>query len=356
MAKPFVSVLIDTYNHERFIEKAVVSVLEQDFPATEREILVVDDGSTDSTPEILKKFAPHIRILRKENGGQASAFNAGIPECKGEIVAFLDGDDWWAPQKLRRVAETLAAEPPVGIVGHGIVIVGRDGQEQTETLREGHHFQANTVSGAMLFRVRCAFLGTSRMTIRNALLKQIGCVPKAIRIQADEYLFTLAAVLAEVRILPEVLTFYRLHEANRFQLAEKADPASVRSKQQSLSLLATSIDEELEEFGVANEVRRTVVEYTEACAAQLRLAIDGGWPWETVKTEWALYRVLHPDAGLPHRVFKLLTLAGALVTPPRMYYGMRSAVAGNSAYRKARERLIPAPAMEHIEKERRVVS
>ena len=356
MTKSFLSVLIDTYNHERFIEKAVVSVLEQDFPAADREILVVDDGSTDSTPEILKKFAPHIRILRNENGGQASAFNAGIPECKGEIVAFLDGDDWWAEKKLTRVAETLAAEPAVGIVGHGIVIVGRDGQEQTELLRAGHHFRANTVAGAKLFRVRCAFLGTSRMTIRTRLLRKIGRVPEAIRIQADEYLFTLAAVLAEVRILPEALTFYRLHEANRFQLADKADPARVRSKQQSLSLLATSIDEKLEEFGIEKTVRRTAVEYTEACATQLRLGLEGGWPWETAKTEWALYSVLHPDAGLPHRLFKLLTLAGALVTPPRIYYGMRGAVARNSAYRKARERLLPAPGMEHIEKERRVTS
>src|ERR1051325_2162678 len=95
LGKRFASVLIDTYNHERFIEQAIVSVLEQDFPASEREILVVDDGSTDGTPEIVKKFEPQVRLLRKKNGGQASAFNAGIPECKGEIVAFLDGDDWW---------------------------------------------------------------------------------------------------------------------------------------------------------------------------------------------------------------------------------------------------------------------
>src|SRR5713101_73867 len=97
MAKPFVSVLIDTYNHERFIEQAVVSALEQDFPSCEREIIVVDDGSTDLTPDLVRKCEPQVRLLRKENGGQASALNAGIPECRGEIVAFLDGDDWWAP-------------------------------------------------------------------------------------------------------------------------------------------------------------------------------------------------------------------------------------------------------------------
>src|SRR5271156_98099 len=111
MAKPFVSVLIDTYNHERFIEQAIVSVLEQDFPAAEREILVVDDGSSDRTAEIVRKFEPQVRVLRKANGGQASAFNAGIPECKGELVVFLDGDDWWARGKLTAVAEAFEQNP-----------------------------------------------------------------------------------------------------------------------------------------------------------------------------------------------------------------------------------------------------
>jgi len=69
MTKPKITVLIDTYNHERFIEEAIGSVLEQDFPAAEMEILVVDDGSTDRTPEIAKKFEPRGRMIRKENGG-----------------------------------------------------------------------------------------------------------------------------------------------------------------------------------------------------------------------------------------------------------------------------------------------
>jgi len=93
MAKPFATALIDTYNHEAFIEKAIDSVLQQDFPASEMEILVVDDGSTDATAALVRKFAPRVRLLSKTNGGQGSAFNAAIPETIGEIVAFLDGDD-----------------------------------------------------------------------------------------------------------------------------------------------------------------------------------------------------------------------------------------------------------------------
>src|ERR1700726_5064835 len=95
MPHPKVTVLIDTYNHERFLERAITSVMEQDFPAAEVEILVVDDGSTDSTAAIAQRFAPRVQYIRKENGGQASAFNLGIPQARGEIIAFLDGDDWW---------------------------------------------------------------------------------------------------------------------------------------------------------------------------------------------------------------------------------------------------------------------
>lgn len=353
MAKPFVSVLIDTYNHERFIEEAVVSVLEQDFPAEERDIVVVDDGSTDGTPEILRKFEPRVRIVRKENGGQASAFNAGIPECRGEVVAFLDGDDWWAQEKLRKVVEVLERESRVGIVGTGIVVVGRDGTEQSETLREGHRFQANSVEGGRLFRRRGAFLGTSRMTIRRELLRRIGRVPEAIAVQADEYLYTLAAVLMEAEILPEALTFYRLHEANRFQLAEGASLEKLRDKQKALAELASTLCARMGELGVARDVRRTVLAYTEACAEQLRLQLDGGWPWETAKTEFTLYRILHPEAALKHRLFKMMVLLGALVTPPKQFYGVRKALVESRAYRRARRRWLPSPEMGHIEKERR---
>src|ERR1700739_2795310 len=129
MATPFLSVLIDTYNHDRFIEQAIPSVLAQAIAEGGRKIIVVDDGSTDRTPEIVRGFEPRVRLIRKTNGGQASAFNKGISECHGDIVAFLDGDDWWAPQKLRRVAEEMERNPEVGIVGNGITEVFDNGDE-----------------------------------------------------------------------------------------------------------------------------------------------------------------------------------------------------------------------------------
>jgi len=351
MARPFVSVLIDTYNHERFIEKAIVSVLEQDFPAAEREILVVDDGSNDGTPEIVRKFEPAVRLLRKTNGGQASAFNAGIPTCQGDIVAFLDGDDWWAPKKLERVTQALAVNPALGIVGHGIVVVGRDGSEQSEILREGFQFRANTIEGGKLFRRRGAFLGTSRMTIRGELLRRIGKVPESIQIQADEYLFTLASVLAHVEILPEALTYYRLHDANNFQITSRPEPTKLRNKQKSLEELAKTLSQKLEEFCIDAQVIRMVLAFTQASGDQLRLMLDGGWPWETFKTEWTLYRIVHPDAPRAHQLFKSLMLLGALATTPRGYYRVQRTLAQSGLYRRVRKRWFPIPEMQHIEKE-----
>src|SRR5437899_11785569 len=117
MNKPLVSALIDTYNHERFIEKAITSVLDQGLPLSELEIMVVDDGSTDRTPSIIRKFAPQVKYLRKRNGGQASALNAALREVQGQVLAFLDGDDWWARGKLRSVLEAFDRNPGVGVVG-----------------------------------------------------------------------------------------------------------------------------------------------------------------------------------------------------------------------------------------------
>jgi glycosyltransferase involved in cell wall biosynthesis len=353
--KPIVTVLVDTYNHERFIEQALQSVVEQDFPPADMEILVVDDGSTDRTPDLVRQFEPRVRLLRKKNGGQASAFNAGIPEARGEIVAFLDGDDWWARNKSSRVVETMANDPSLGIVGHGITTVHRDGREEIETLREGFRFRADTLDGVRLFRRRGAFLGTSRMAIRADLLRRIGPVPEAIAVQADEYLFTLAAVLTYAHIIPESLTYYRMHDANAFQLSTY-DPEKMRRKQAALALLAFKLLEQFHRFDLDSTVGRELTEFTRLTADQLHLMLDGGWPWETVKTEWRIYSVLHPDANILSHIFKLLTLFGALAMPPRWYFAVRRRVVQSGFYLRARQRYLPIPKMLHIQREFRMRS
>jgi glycosyltransferase involved in cell wall biosynthesis len=348
--KPAVTVLVDTYNHERFIQDAIVSVLEQDFPPDEMEILVVDDGSTDRTPEIVRKFGSRVRLIRKANGGQASAFNVGIPQAKSEIIAFLDGDDWWVRDKLTRVVHTLQEDPTVGIVGHGIVMAYKDRSEESLTLRDGFRFRSDSLEGARCFRLRRAFLGTSRMTIRSALLAEIGAVPEGISIEADEYLFTLAAVLATARILPETLTYYRLHDANLFQM-EEYDPNRLRKKCRALAVLAQSLKARLRGVRIDPRASEALTEIVQAEADQLRLQLDGGWSWDAVRTEWTIYRASHADAPTSHLVFKVLSLLPALALPPRTFYGVRRKIIYNNLYLRARARWLPMPQYSHVEKE-----
>jgi glycosyltransferase involved in cell wall biosynthesis len=319
MAKTFVSVLIDTFQHERFIEQAIVSVLEQDFPAAEREIIVVDDGSTDRTPDIVRKFEPQVRLLRKANGGQASAFNAGIPECKGEIVAFLDGDDWWAPGKLRAVCSALAENPDVGLVGHGITEVYGDGHEQTELLREA--------------------------------LRRIGPVPEAIAIQADEYLFTLGAVLADVLILREPLTFYRLHDANAFQVGD-GNAESLKRKYMVLATLAEKLRSKLKDVGVAERAARIVVDSVQTESDLIRLGMENGWPTETLRAELQSYHITHDDATALRWAFKCVTLLPACVLPSQVYYSLRRRISGSGFYRRARQKWLPNPEPAHVDRYR----
>src|SRR5438045_9434171 len=105
MKAPYFSILIDAFNYGHYLEEAVESALAQDFPSDEREILVVDDGSTDGTAARLRKFGNAIRYLYKANGGQASAFNYGFANARGEGVVMPDADAVWPPTKPARTYE-----------------------------------------------------------------------------------------------------------------------------------------------------------------------------------------------------------------------------------------------------------
>jgi len=106
---PLVSVIIPAYNATAFLGETLDSVLAQTYPNL--EIIVVDDGSTDDTPDLLGSYGDRIRVLRQANSGQATARNHGAREAHGELLAFLDSDDLWDPDKIARQVELLDRFP-----------------------------------------------------------------------------------------------------------------------------------------------------------------------------------------------------------------------------------------------------
>ena len=118
MKVPLVSVIIPAYNSANYIEEALESVFEQTFQ--DFEIIVIDDGSTDETGEVLKKYGDRIRLLFQDNGGCASARNKGIRIARGKYIAFLDADDLWMPTKLEKQVAMFEKNENLGMMTTGV--------------------------------------------------------------------------------------------------------------------------------------------------------------------------------------------------------------------------------------------
>jgi len=222
---PRVTALIDTYNHERFIAEAIESVLAQDFPASEMEILVVDDGSTDHTPEIIRGYGDRVRYIRKENGGQASALNVGFSQARGEIIALLDSDDVWLPQKIHSVMEAFQQHPEVGTVFHASQYWRPD---QALCVADPSFVPlSGNLSDQDDAILRLGGISTSWTTIRREVARRILPLPQRLRLFADSYLMSAAIFCAPVTCINMPLARYRHHSAN---LTFSTDPDPVRAK------------------------------------------------------------------------------------------------------------------------------
>lgn len=126
-SEPSVSVIIPTYNCDRYIVQAVESVLQQ--KNCTYEVIVVDDGSTDSTEQILMPYSDRIRYIRQNNQGVAAARNHGIAVARASLIAFLDADDYFVPGKLARQVEIFLQRPDVGMVHSGWQRVDAEGNK-----------------------------------------------------------------------------------------------------------------------------------------------------------------------------------------------------------------------------------
>lgn len=115
MTSPLISCIVPVYNGERFVAEAIDSIISQTYAPI--EVVVVNDGSTDGTAEVLGRYGDRIRVIHQENAGQATARNVGLEASTGPLVAFLDADDLWVPEKLARQMEWMEEHPEAWLCG-----------------------------------------------------------------------------------------------------------------------------------------------------------------------------------------------------------------------------------------------
>jgi glycosyltransferase involved in cell wall biosynthesis len=321
--KPLVTALVDTFNHERYIEQALVSVLEQGLSPLELEIVVVDDGSTDRTPEIIQKFLPRVKYLRKKNGGQASAFNAAYSEVSGQIVAILDGDDWWAKGKLTTVVDDLEQNPEISAVSHAYYRF----YEETNELKVCGPSKVTLLNLATPEAARAAhfgwvFLQPSALTVRRKVLEQVIPIPEVLVFSADSSIAT-ASIAMGVRVLPQPLSYYRFHSSNLYAMISE-DPAKLQRRYEMDDVMFSLLGPMLLRLGVPSECVSEFIDPAWTWINRLSLRTFGGSRIKTFRTEMRDFRSSYKNPSFGYRLFKYLVMGPAtLVLPPRRFYELR---------------------------------
>lgn len=208
------SVVVNNYNYGRFLGAAIDSALAQTYSPI--EVVVVDDGSTDGSRSIIEAYGDRVTAVLKDNGGQASAFNAGFAASRGEVVIFLDADDVLLPAAVERAMELF--DPGIVKVHWPLWEIDSAGGRSVHVHPERALDEGNLLARTM---EEGPLIGNSPPTSGNAwsreLLQRILPVPEEeFRINADGYLITLAWIYGEVRAIPEPLGLYRVHGGNYF--------------------------------------------------------------------------------------------------------------------------------------------
>lgn len=219
-----VSIIVSSYNYEKFLAAAIDSALNQTHPDV--EVIVVDDGSTDSSPAIMRRYEGRAKLLHKPNGRQASAFNFAFPHATGDLVLFLDSDDLLEPHAVERIA--AAWEPGFSKIHFPLEIMGEDGVALGARVPRAH-----LPEGALLEDLLETGLHVSPPISGNAFsreyLAKIFPIPEKEWIYGpDTYLIFLAPFHGRIGAIHECLGRYRRHGNSLTNVTTSDAPELVR--------------------------------------------------------------------------------------------------------------------------------
>ncbi len=211
MSNSLVSVIIPAYNAQNFIKATIQSVINQTYPNW--EMLIVDDGSTDETRQVVQKYlADHrIQYLYQKNQERAAARNRGIRHASGKYIAFLDADDLWLPDKLKVQVEYLHNHPKTGLCFTHYMLINSQGESLGQQA-------VNFATGSNQFYslLKGNFIANSTVMTPRTILDKVGLFDESLPAFGSEDwdMWLRIARLYPIHLIDHPLTLYRLHESN----------------------------------------------------------------------------------------------------------------------------------------------
>lgn len=214
--QPYVSVIINNYNYDCFLAEAIDSALNQTYPHT--EVIVVDDGSTDKSRAIIAEYGSRIVPILQPNGKQAAAFNSGFARSKGDIIVFLDSDDYLFPFAIERIIGVWSAN--LAKVHYRLAVVNTIGKslgysspQGTSPLSQGEVWKTILNKGGYVSTP------TSGNALNRHALEKLFPIPDEYKLTADDYLSYQVPFYGDVAAIEESLGAYRIHDSNQWALS-----------------------------------------------------------------------------------------------------------------------------------------
>lgn len=250
---PLVSVIINNYNYGHFLAEAIDSALSQTY--LKIEVIVVDDGSTDHSRATIASYGYRIVPVLKENGGQASAFNAGFEVSRGDIICFLDADDVFLPNKVEEIVKARQQHPNAVLYYHRMQVVDAQGAHKGRPwpldLRSGSIKKKVEQSGGWWPRPT-----TSALCFSRQFLEQVLPMPEAgFELCADAYVGDLAPFFGMVTGVPKALTLYRQHGENYFCSLLTKDPKGIRRRAKQYIFEYEQLKKALSGMGLTTSIK-----------------------------------------------------------------------------------------------------
>lgn len=211
LSKPFISIIINNYNYGIYIENAIHSALVQTYDQV--EIIVVDDGSTDHSREIISKYKDKVKVIFKENGGQGSACNEGFKASKGEIICFLDADDFYYPEMAEKVMKLW--NPEIAKIHFRLTKVDNKLKNVGVIPSSKRSLAVGEVWKDVFLCGNAISPPMSGNAFSRKALEQLMPIPEDTYFQsADSYLLKRAPFFGRYEVIDEPLGVYRIHGNN----------------------------------------------------------------------------------------------------------------------------------------------